>query len=50
MGTHNTLIYATFDPVPFTDPESEYYNVQQDSHVFGLNINPATISFSVFKK
>ena len=47
MGTQSKIIYATFDPIPFKDPESEYFNVEQDEKTFALNVNPATISFQI---
>ena len=47
MSIHNTKIYATFDPIPFRDPESEFFNVLQSPENFALNIQPVTISFQI---
>ena len=45
MGVHNTIIFATFDPRLFVDPEST--NISIVSNQPSSNISPATISFSI---
>ena len=44
---HNKVIYASFDPKPFRDPESIYYNITSTKETLGLNMAPSTISYQI---
>lgn len=47
MSIHNTVLFAAFDPRPFQDPESNFYNITQTNETVGINTGASTITFSI---
>ena len=47
MSVHDTVLFASFDPDHFQDPESFFYNIQDTVDRFSLNYIPNTINFQI---
>lgn len=46
MGSHNTIIFASFNTDNFSDPESGYLNLQSND-VSYINMSPSNLTFTI---